>query len=180
MWSDLQISWVLSICTVNHELESQGGALLGCRHLRLLAAPLPTPGTSSSSQTPSGQRSRPLSHIYEDNLAERGDKRKAGLTLHGVCIPLKWARPKQGKVGPCSLFFLLFVFTRCFAVEQTFFSCITSGCFISRWQMKCFVWHLSLTACNLPGQTHWNYRSLLQKRPRQHRSSTFMTKTTWF
>lgn len=60
--------------------------MLGCRHLRLLAAPLPTPGTSSSSQTLSGRRSRPLSHIYEDNLAERGDKRRAELTFHGVSL----------------------------------------------------------------------------------------------
>lgn len=58
--------------------------MLGCRLLRLPAAPLLTSGTSSSAQTPSDRHSRLLSHIYEDNLAERGDKRQIELTLHGV------------------------------------------------------------------------------------------------
>lgn len=72
------------VCTVNREPGGGRRAWLGCRLLRLLAAPLLTPGTSSSSQTPSDRHSRPLSHVYEDNLAERGDKRQVELTLHGV------------------------------------------------------------------------------------------------
>lgn len=73
--------------------------MLGCRLLRLLAAPLPTPGTSSSCQTPSGRRSRPLSRIYEDNLAEKGDKRDVDITLCGVSLQ-NVQGPKKGGCDP--------------------------------------------------------------------------------
>lgn len=119
--------------------------MLGCRHLRLLAAPLLTLGTSSSAQTPSGRRSCPLSHIYEDNLAERGDKR----SLHSKMYPSRMCKGQTRK-GVTLRLHLLFIFNCCFAVEQTFFSCISSGSFISRWWMKCLVWHLSLTAWTDP------------------------------
>lgn len=54
--------------------------------LRELAVPLPLPGTSSFSQTLNGQRIRPLSHIYEDNLAQKRDKTKVALTLQGISV----------------------------------------------------------------------------------------------
>jgi len=61
----------------NYELEEGGEGLCydaGC--LLSLGLLLRLPGTSSSSPALSGQRSRPLSHTYEDNLADREELRE--------------------------------------------------------------------------------------------------------